>query len=171
MATATRVPGVALVPAFLFVAWRERRPAIAYATAIAVGTGLLLFSTYCAIRFGDPLAFIHAQQPIEQYPSRLIGIRRLINLVMIFGCGALLWRLSSQLSRVAVAYGFCSLTLLVTVRAVRSINRYLYGIVPLSIALGVLFARYPRWGYPTLGLFVIFLVVFSIRFSWNLWVA
>jgi Gpi18-like mannosyltransferase len=49
MATATRVPGAALIPAFLFVAWRERRPAIAYVAGLAVGGGLLLFSGYCLV--------------------------------------------------------------------------------------------------------------------------
>jgi Gpi18-like mannosyltransferase len=50
-----------LVPAFLIVAWKERRPPIAYA-ALAATSGLLLFSLYCAIRFGDPLAFVHVQR-------------------------------------------------------------------------------------------------------------
>jgi Gpi18-like mannosyltransferase len=50
MATATRVPGAALVPAFLYVAWRERRPAIAYAAGLAASGGLLVFSVYCAVR-------------------------------------------------------------------------------------------------------------------------
>jgi len=36
----------------------RRRPAIAYAAGLAAGGGLLLFSLYCAIHFGDPLAFV-----------------------------------------------------------------------------------------------------------------
>jgi len=50
--------------------WRgERRPAIAYAAGLAAGGGLLLFSLYCAIHFGDPLAFVQAQRGWR--PSRV----------------------------------------------------------------------------------------------------
>ena len=171
MATATRVNGAALVPAFLFVAWRERRPAIAYAAALAAGGGLLLFSIYCAIRFGDALAFFHVQQPWQQLAIRLKNVRRLINFVMIFGSSYLLWRLSTKLNHVAVAYGFCALTLILISGAIHSVNRFLFGIVSLSLALGVLFARYPRWGYPIIGFGAILLIVFAIRFSWWHWVA
>lgn len=171
MASATRVPGLTLVPAFLLVAWKERRPRVAYAAALAVAGGVLLFSAYCAIQFGDPLAFIHGQQSIEEYPSLGKDIRRLINIAMLAGCGYLFWHFRQKLSRVALAYSFCSLLLLSTIRAVRSVNRYIYGIVTLSLALGLLFTRYPRWGYVTLSLCALFLVIFSIRFSWNLWVA
>lgn len=171
MATATRVTGAALVPAFLFVAWRERRPPIAYAAALAAGVGLLLFSIYCAVHFGDPLAFVHGQQVWQQAPTKLKGIRRLINFAMIAGCGYFLWRLSARLRPVAVAYGFCSLILVLISGAVVSVNRFLYGNVSLSLALGVWLARYPRWRYPTIGFFALLLVIFSIRFAWNLWVA
>jgi len=49
-----------LIPAFV-CGVEERRPAIAYAAGLAAG-GLLLFSLYCAIHFGDPLAFVQAQR-------------------------------------------------------------------------------------------------------------
>lgn len=171
MATATRVTGAALVPAFLLVAWREQRPAIAYAAGLAASGGLVLFSIYCAIRYGDPLAFVHSQQWWLDNSTVLIGLRRFINIVMILGSGYLLWRLSTKLSRVAVAYGFSTLALIIISKALTSVNRFLYGNVSLSLALGVLFARYPRWGYLIISIFAILLVVFSIRFSWNLWVA
>ncbi len=46
LATATRLPGIALVPTFLLVAWRENRPKVAYVTGFAVSSGLILFSLY-----------------------------------------------------------------------------------------------------------------------------
>jgi Gpi18-like mannosyltransferase len=62
MATATRPTGIALIVAFLLASWKERRPPIAYLTCLGTASGLLLFSLYCAIYFGDPIAFIHAQK-------------------------------------------------------------------------------------------------------------
>jgi hypothetical protein len=106
-----------------------------------------------------------------QQPSLFKGIRQLINSVMLFSSAYLLWHVSKQLSRVAVAYGFCSIALILISGAFLSVSRFLYGIVSLSLALGVLLARYPRWGYPILGLFGTLLVLFSIRFAWRLWVA
>ncbi|MBD2102099.1 mannosyltransferase family protein [Leptolyngbya sp. FACHB-261] len=62
LATATRFTGITLIPAFWLAALRERRGLGAYLAGLVVGTGLLLYSLYCAIQFGDPLAFIHAQR-------------------------------------------------------------------------------------------------------------
>ncbi|MEH2446551.1 MAG: hypothetical protein V7K18_12420 [Nostoc sp.] len=62
LSTATRLPGVALIPAFLFVSWKERRGIKAYIASLAVGLGISLYSLYCQIQFGDALAFIHAQK-------------------------------------------------------------------------------------------------------------
>jgi len=48
-ATATRPTGMVLIPAFVIVAWRERRPAIAYAAGLAAGGGLLCLA--CIVQF------------------------------------------------------------------------------------------------------------------------
>ena len=77
----------------------------------------------------------------------------------------LLWYCRTKLSRVTAAYGFCSLALLLTSGAGNSINRYAYDIVSLSIGLGFLLARYPRWGYLTMCLFTALLIHFTIRFA------
>ena len=181
MATATRSTGIALVPAFVLVAWRERRPAIAYAASLAAASGLLLFSMYCAIRFGDFLAFVHAQKGWSQMHPSLLGIftnlfgpdgkQNLIRIVMLYGGSYLLWHLRNKLPLVAVAYGFCTLGLILASGALVSINRFVYGIVSLSLALGLLFSYHPRWGYSIMGLFAVLLVVFSLKFAWWYWVA
>lgn len=178
MATATRPTGVTLVPAFIFVAWRERRPISAYAAGLAASAGVLLFSVYCAIRFADPLAFVHVQAtwPHPNWlnifvDALILGKDGLIKVVMVFGGGYLLWQLRARLSHVAVAYGFCSLGLLVTSRALTSVDRYAYGIVSLSLALGVLLTSHPRWGYVLIGWFAILLANYAIDFAWWYWVA
>ncbi len=70
LATATRPPGLVLVPTLLIIAWLERRPVIAYLSALATSGGLLVFSLFCWIRFREPFAFMRAQSGWPQ-PSWL----------------------------------------------------------------------------------------------------
>jgi Gpi18-like mannosyltransferase len=178
LTTATRGPGVALIPTFLLTAWREKRPPLAYAAGFASAIGLFSFSLYCAIRFGDALAFVQVQKGWEQpgwfdvLTKALTGqISAISRIVMIFGSGYLLWFFRQRLTSVVLTYGFCSLALLVNAGALKSVNRYAYGIVPLSIALGLLLAAKPRWGYGLMGLFGVWLLYVSVRFASWLWVA
>jgi Gpi18-like mannosyltransferase len=178
LTTATRGPGVALIPAFLLVAWREKKPPLAYVVGFTSVIGLFSFSLYCAIRFGDALAFVHVQKGWE-HPSWFDILSKALKLhisaisrsLMIFGSGYLLWFFRKRLTSIVLTYGFCSLALLVNAGALRSVNRYAYGIVPLSIALGLLLAAKPRWGYGLMGLFGVFLLYVSVRFASWLWVA
>ncbi len=178
LTTATRGPGVALIPTFFLVAWREKRPAMAYIAAFALPLGLLSFSLYCAIRFGDALAFVHVQKGWIQ-PSWLdilaqvfrLRISAISRVGMIFGSVYLLWVFRKKLSSIVLTYGFCSLAFLINSGALRSVNRYAYGIVSLSIALGLLLAAWPTWGYGLMGLFGVFLLYVSVRFAGFLWVA
>lgn len=239
IATAARPTGIALVPAFLLASWREKRKPIAYATSLAAGGGLFLYSLYCGLNFGDPLAFAHTQQQgwkrslgvdwlgwwkilvqvtagtanwkhgsiVDPWPPLLfiticclgyllwhfrkrLGFIRtgdgfvflgillwllagdpLINAVTIFGAGYLLWRFRHQISPVALLYGFCGLGLILVSGSTISVGRLAYGIVSLAIALGLLLARYPRWGYVAMGFFAILLASFAIRFAQHQWVA
>ncbi len=61
LATATRSPGLVLIPTFLIISWLERRPLIAYLSALAMSGGIIAFSLFCWIRFDQPLAFVLAQ--------------------------------------------------------------------------------------------------------------
>jgi len=178
LTTATRGPGVALIPTFLLTAWREKRPPLAYAAGLASAIGFFSFSLYCAIRFGDALAFVHVQkgwvQPgwFEILSKALKGERSNISrIVTIFGSGYLLWFFRKKLSMVLLTYGFFSLALLVSSGVLLSINRFAYAILPMSISMGLLAAAKPRWGYGLMGLFGVFLLYVSVKFaSWE-WVA
>ena len=177
MATATRAAGTALIPAFFLVAWRERKSSAAYIASLATGGGLLLFSVYCALRFGDPLAFVHANrawpQPtwLDIVPAVLTNADNLLKVVTFFGGSYLLWSLRAELPAVAVAYGFCSLALIQVTGALSSVNRYAYGIVSLALALGVLLDRHPRWGYALIGCFLVAVIYYTVQFTWWYWVA
>ncbi|MEG4525862.1 hypothetical protein QUB61_24305 [Microcoleus sp. C2D2] len=178
LTTATRGPGVVLIPTFLLTAWREKRPPVAYVAGFATAIGLFSFSLYCAIRFGDALAFVHVQKGwvhpswfdvlIKALSGNISAISRI---VMIVGSGYLLWFFRKRLTSIVVIYGFCSLALLVNLGALSSVHRYAYGVVALSIALGLLLAAKPRWGYGLMGLFGVFLLYVSVRFASWLWVA
>jgi Gpi18-like mannosyltransferase len=61
LATATRSPGLVIIPTFLIISWLEQRPLIAYRSALAMGGGIISFSLFCWIRFDQPLAFVLAQ--------------------------------------------------------------------------------------------------------------
>lgn len=61
-ATATRLPGLALVPAFLVIAWCERRGIGAYLAALFTGLGAALYSLFCWLQFGHPLTFLKVQE-------------------------------------------------------------------------------------------------------------
>ncbi len=184
MATATRVNGAMLIPTFLFVARKEHRPVKAYIAAMIASLGLLLFIGYCAIAFGDPLAFIHAQQGwradvgglnwygwLKILVTGLTHNSEFIKFLIIFGGGYLLWHFRYRLSPVLVVYGFCSLGLLIASGSTMSVDRIGYGIVSLPIALGLLLTEYPRWGYVLIGYFAILLANFALRFARWLWIA
>jgi Gpi18-like mannosyltransferase len=237
-ATASRPTGIALVPAFVFAVWKERRGAIALLASLAAGGGLFLYSMYCLLRFDDALAFVNAQKAwrpslgfdwfrwgkmiaqivvgganwkagkiVDPWHPLIVVIiigcgyllwhfhkklgrakvdygfgalafflwllagDPLTNAVMIFGGIYLLWRLRAELNLITITYGFCGIGLLLASGGTISLNRLAYGIVSLSVVLGALLERYPRWGYMVMGFFLLLLTSFSVRFAQDLWVA
>ncbi|HEY9636278.1 MAG TPA: mannosyltransferase family protein [Coleofasciculaceae cyanobacterium] len=178
MATTARATGVALIPTFLLVAWRERRPLIAYATGLSTGGGLVVFIVYCAIRFKDPLAFVHVQQAWRHHDwlsifnnALTLDIESVIKIVMLIGGSYLLWHLRTKLNFIVLAYSVFTFALLLMTGATSSFHRYAYATVSLSIGLGVLLEKYPRWGYALISFFAILLIDYAIRFAWWQWVA
>ncbi len=61
LASATRLFGVLLFPAFALDALRRRRSGAAYLCALCALAGPLGFALYCGVAFRDPLAFVHVQ--------------------------------------------------------------------------------------------------------------
>ncbi|MEA5421293.1 mannosyltransferase family protein [Spirulina sp. CCNP1310] len=81
--TATRLPGLALVPALLIIAWRERRGIGAYLAALSTGVGAALYSLFCWFEFGEPLAFLKVQKAWN-VPDHFYGQGWLIMLGEVF---------------------------------------------------------------------------------------
>lgn len=255
MATATRLPGLALIPAFLWVTWRQQRGLKALAAALFSGWGVAIFSLYCWLRFGQPLAYLIEQQDwtrpgdvrgqmwLKQLAQVAIGpenwdkgalvnlshpllvvlilglaglgwqvrrwqVRRwlsqaqlrpssdpaplfasemglyglaialwlvagnpLINTLMVLGGSFLLWNQRKRLNPLALAYGVFGFLIIYGTGRTMSVERYAYGIITLAPALGLVFARYPRWGYGTLVFFGLLLATYSLKFAQEFWVA
>ncbi|MGL5064824.1 MAG: mannosyltransferase family protein [Microcoleus sp.] len=172
LTTATRGPGVALIPTFLLAAWREKRPPLAYIAGLASAIGIVSFSLYCALNFGDALAFVRVQKAWVQptwwevfRDSLSFRLPAISKVAMIFGGGYLLWHLRKRLSVTVICFGFCSLALLINSGALQSVHRYAYGIVSLSIGLGLVLSRYRYWGYALMGLFGVFLMYMAVKFA------
>jgi len=61
LAAATRIMGLALVPALLYLLWRRRGSWRDLAPVLLVPAGLAAYALYLQRRFGDAFAFVHAQ--------------------------------------------------------------------------------------------------------------
>lgn len=98
----------------------------------------------------------------------LVAGEPLINTFSVIGSAYLIWKLRKELSPATATYGLCGLGLILASGNAWFLSRIVYGIVSVSIALGILLSRHPRWGYLTMGLFAISLATYSIRFAQNL---
>ncbi|MBH8562433.1 hypothetical protein I8748_09645 [Nostoc sp. CENA67] len=97
-------------------------------------------------------------------------INNLLNTFIVLGGSYLLWHLRKQLTPVTTTYGFCGIGLLLASGGTISLSRLAYGIVPLSVAMGVLLSRHSCQGYLSLGLFVTLLTKIAVGFAQERWV-
>ncbi len=246
LSTATRITGIALLPAFLITAWKQRSPIKAYLASFAVAGGVMLYSFYCLIKFGDALAFLHAQRawrdstgfafagwwlmcmqvvigkqnaavgyiqdiwyPIgftmvvisacslcyfrlqghviqygffalwvvlwlmsrQEIPGNPFSSEPLIKLALVFGGLYLLWLYRTQIPFVATVYGFFSFAIALNTGLTASVERYVYAIAPVFFASGLLFAKYPRWGYAVMTFCGLILALYCVRFAQDFWLS
>jgi Gpi18-like mannosyltransferase len=134
LATATRPTGIAIVPALIIAAGKERRQPIAYIASLTASSGLILYSLYCKIYLGDWLAFSRAQQQwkrslsfdVQGWWKMLMQIAIgnanwkagsiqdplhpliFVTIIVLAYC---LWRWRSRFNPVKLGYGFCILAL------------------------------------------------------------
>jgi Gpi18-like mannosyltransferase len=122
------------------VAWKEKRNAIAYIASLATSAGLLLFSGYCALRFGDPLAFVHVQKAwggsggfawqdwltilrqavigsIDANSGAIKDPSHPLLFVSICALAAILWYFRKRIGSIPVGYGLCVLWLVLWILA------------------------------------------------------
>ena len=238
LATATRITGLAIVPAFLVTAWRKNRPLSAYIASFLASGGLILYSLYCWWQFNEPLAFLKVQkawQPEQDFfgqgwlvmfgqilfghanmkagelidlwhPLIMLAVGILgfclwkfrnflplmgvdlgfgllflilwliagdpfINTIMVLGGLYLLWNTRKKIPAIALFYAFFSFCIIFSSGRTTSAERYVYGIISTSIALGIILKKYPRWGYAVMVFFAVLLFLFGLRFAQHQWVA
>ena len=187
LATATRITGLALIPSMLIVAWREKRSSKAYLAACCVGLGIAAFAAYCLWRFGNPVAFLDAQKGwrsslgldwLSWLKVLTFGVlgpidsgNGFIKVIMLAGGGALLWVSRAVLPPVALAYAVFSLALILFTGTAASIERYIYGIVSITIAFGLYFSAKPRRGLLLLAYFGLLLAVIAFQYVRYVWIA
>jgi len=88
-ATATRLPGICLVPTFLGLSWRDRRDWRFYLAGLMTSSGFISFILFCTWRFDAPFAFIQVQSAWNP-PNFVFGQGWLKSLVQVF-CGPTAW--------------------------------------------------------------------------------
>jgi Gpi18-like mannosyltransferase len=178
--TATRPPGLLIVPALLWISWRQQRPRIAYLSAGAMAISTVLFTLYCGWEFGHPWAWITSHQSWEEgvvswkllaerlgYPQVGAWMRMSI-IVASFG---FLWHYWWEFMPELQAYMTISLALLIFSNSTEGLIRYLYVLPGLSIAFGVFLSRHWLLRWPALVVSTLLLIFLTMQFAWYRWVS
>ena len=182
LATASRLPGIALIPALLLEAMRQRRGWSGLVAAAAPALGTVAYFAWLWRRFGDPLAFLHAEHAWQ----RSVGIdvagflhlliygmvsEGMLPAVLVFGGVYLAWRYRDRLPAIALAYTGASFAILFLAGNAGSAARYVYGIGPLALAAGWWLAERPRWAWAIVIYAAVLLSVLARNFALGQWVA
>lgn len=184
LASSASALGIPLVVALVVDGIARRRRGAAAAAFIGFA-GIGAFMLYCAIRFGDALAFVHAQHAWRHgfgfdYHGwhaalgsliTLDGFRQNVALLLVpIGLFAILIE-SRRLGAAMTIYGVLALAVLTFSGTPFSVDRNAYAIVPVLIAIGALLRRVPNAGYVVLALSTVLLVIDAGRFAHFQWVA
>lgn len=186
LATAAKIVAAPLIPAFLLVAWLERRGVGAFAAAVGSAAGLAGFAAYCAYAFGDPLAFVHVQtawrgdgaNAAKLWAAQLLfggtGVHRAaqpaLGLLAFFGGGYLLWMQRKALRRVDYYFGG-GLLLLLAAAGPMSVARSMLMVAPVAIACGLTLAKQPKHGLAVLAYFALALAGLGVGWAYKVWIA
>jgi Mannosyltransferase (PIG-V) len=206
LAALTRSAGLLLVIPFAWTIWEDARAEVKRRLtawlpalwALLIPAGVAAFAVYCGIRFGDPLAFSHAQAgwnrllawPWQGIIWQLQGLfsapaasffqaHDLIDLAATVGFAVLLvvgWR---RLPRAQSLY-MAAMVLLILIEPggvhlhqndpLFSNSRFVLEMFPGFIVLGALTEQRPTWHQSLLVIFTSLLAVLSLLFVLGRWV-
>jgi hypothetical protein len=176
--------GIPLLVAMMGDALARRR-ALAFAGAAIALCGIGGFVLYCQQRFGDPLAFVHAQHgwrtgfgfdvsawhSILTSLSTLDGFRQNVMMLLVpLGVLAVIFE-GRRLGRLMTIYALCALGVLLFSGTPFSVDRNAYAIAPVLIGIAAILRRVPIAGYPVLAVSLVLLIVDAGRFARFEWVA
>jgi hypothetical protein len=181
-ASATSAIGIALAAALLVDAIVQRRGARAIASAALAFGGIGLFALFCWLRFGDPLAFVHAQAGwravgvdisawYRMYQS-IVGLwsgNLLVALVPLAAIALIVQR--KALGSLLTLYGLFAIVLIFCVGEPISADRFAFVVIPLLIAVARVLQRVPIAGAAVLLASLTLLANDSLQFARFHWVA
>ncbi len=183
-ASATSGLGIPLAIGMLAGGILQRRRAALVAGIVAFA-GVAAFALFCYVRFGDALAFLHAQRAwrhgagfdasawltILRSFGTFDGWRQNAMMLLVpFGLVAVALE-ARRLGAVCTLYALFALAVLIFSGTPFSVDRNAYAIVPVLIALGALLRRVPPAGYAVLAASALLLAIDSARFARFQWVA
>jgi hypothetical protein len=186
-ASAARATGTPLALALTAAASIERRRWRAVLGTVLAFGGVVAFSLFCYARFGDALAFVHAQSGwhrgvgFDWKSWRTIGSAMFLHfdptawrlnwqMLLLVPGGA--WALAAHAKRLGLAmtlYGFLALAMLFAAGTPLSADRNAYAVIPILIALGATWRRVPVVGAIVIvaGLVMLWFDAAAFaRFSW-----
>ena len=192
LASATRLVGLALLPALLLLAWRRRAPRRELLTILIVSPlGALAYAAYLAWAVGDPFAYFRAQATwgdwndhVRFYASlfllhprdALFGDPRHLIILLNVATGLLFLALLPRVWRLLDPGTALFTTLLVLVQGAAtwvSLGRYVLPAFGVWIVAGALLTR-PRWsGWPRdaiIAASAILLATLTVLFGHGFWV-
>jgi hypothetical protein len=178
--------GIALAAAMLVrgLAMKRRSVPMVLGGVLAFG-GVGAFALYCAVRFGNPFAFVQAQHAWRQgfgfdwsawrsIAGSLVTLRGLRQNVMmlLLPIGAVAVALSARrLGTTMTIYGLGGLAVLAFSGIPFSVDRNAYAVVPVVIAIAHVLRRVPLLGWVVLGASALLLAVDAAAFARFQWVA
>jgi hypothetical protein len=181
-ASATSVLGIALAAALVIEAIARRRGARAIASAVLAFGGIGLFALFCWLRFGDALAFAHAQAGwrtggidiLAWYRvfQSIIGLwssNLLVVLVPLAAAAIVVQR--KALGSLLAIYGILAIVLIILAGEPIGADRYAFAVVPVLIAFARALQRVPAAGGAVLLGSLALLTYDAVQFAHFNWVA
>lgn len=148
--------------------------------------GLIIISGFLLWRFHQQLTNIKLRgilyflwlllwlgigEPLWSTDGNPFGKIPLVKITIVFGGLYLLWYSRTKIPLVATIYGFFSYLLILNTGLTASVERYAYGIVSLSFALGLVLKQHRDWGFAIAIFFAVLLASLAVQFAQNQWVA
>ena len=181
-ASATSVLGVALAAALVVEAIVQRRGARAIASSTLAFGGIAFFALFCWLRFGDPLAFAHAEAGwratgidvaawMRLYGS-IIGLWRSNLFVALVPLAAIAILVQHKaLGRLLTLYGLFAIVLILLAGEPIGADRYAFAVIPVLIACARVLQRVPIAGVPLLLGSMALVAYDAVQFARFNWVA
>lgn len=196
LASATRIFGILLLPAFLLEIWQTKESLKKAWWVILIPLGLLSYMFYQYLTLGDPLAFYHLQKIVgEQHQSGLTllpqvyyrylkmvssvdiynPIYQTIILEFITGILFFILPIIGYFKKVRLSYLFYSLAgfLLPTIQgSFSSVPRYILAFFPSFLVMAILLNKKSLWIEATVvSILVLILIVETVLFLRGYWIA